>query len=108
MYGDAIKLLFTDTDSLAYEIHCDDLYEDLKSIKHLFDTSDYPENHPLYSDTNKKAIGCFKDECNGVPHTHFIGLRPKMYSLLQLDQKEKRTAKGVGSVAQKAIKHVRT
>ena len=28
-----------------------------------------------------------------------------MYSLLQLDQKEKRTAKGVGSVAHRAIRH---
>lgn len=38
----------------------------------LFDTSDYPANHPLYSTRNKKVIGKMKDELNGVPITQFI------------------------------------
>ena len=38
------KLLFTDTDSLVYEIKIDDLYEDLYHHKHLFDLSNYPED----------------------------------------------------------------
>ena len=29
------------------------------------DTSDYPENHNLYSEENKKKIGKFKDELQG-------------------------------------------
>ena len=97
--------MFTDTDSLAYEIKCEDLYEDFKDISHLLDTSNYPEGHSLRSTDHEKEIGFFKDECGGVPATHFVGLRPKMYSLLQLDSKEKRTAKGVGGVAQKSIRH---
>ena len=37
-----IKLKFTDTDSLCYEIKTDDVYKDLFQDKELFDNSDYP------------------------------------------------------------------
>ena len=36
------KLLFTDTDSLVYEIETEDVYEDLHEDKSLFGFSDYP------------------------------------------------------------------
>ena len=36
------KLLFTDTDSLVYEIKTEDVYEDFYRDKNLFDFSDYP------------------------------------------------------------------
>ena len=35
--------MFTDTDSLFYEIKTDDVYEDLLKDKELFDKSDYPK-----------------------------------------------------------------
>ena len=39
-YGDKAKLLFTDTDSLMYEIETQDLYEDITpDIEEWFDTS---------------------------------------------------------------------
>ena len=43
-----IKLMFTDTDSLFYEIKTDDVYEDLLKDKELFDNSDYPENSAFF------------------------------------------------------------
>jgi hypothetical protein len=50
-YGyENIKLLFTDTDSLTYHIKTHDLYEDMKNDLHLYDTSDYPKDHMLYSE----------------------------------------------------------
>ena len=45
-YGDNAKLLFTDTDSLMYEIKTEDFYKDISGdVKNRFDTSDYPPNH---------------------------------------------------------------
>jgi len=46
-YGDKAKLLFTDTDSLAYEINTEDFYKDIADdIDARFDTSVYPKDHP--------------------------------------------------------------
>ena len=61
-YGEKAKLLFTDTDSLCYHIETEDIYEDMKQMLDLFDFSDYPENHSLYSTLNKKIQGMFKNE----------------------------------------------
>ena len=36
----------------------------MEKIKDDLDTSDYPKDHKLYSDKNKKVIGKFKDEMN--------------------------------------------
>jgi hypothetical protein len=71
MYGDRAKLLFTDTDSLCYEIKTEDFYEDIADdVESMFDTSDYPKDYPAAAlgfkvGCNKKVIGKFKDECAG-------------------------------------------
>ena len=105
-YQHRAKLLFTDTDSLCYELYTDDVYADMKRDADRFDTSDYPKGHSNYDATNCKVIGKFKDECNGVPVLEFVGLRSKMYSLKTLDGKEKSTAKGIKTSYQKKhIKH---
>ena len=44
-YGNRSTLLFTDTDSLCYEIKTDDVYEDMKKNKQHYDFSEYPEDH---------------------------------------------------------------
>ena len=105
-YGSNAKLLFTDTDSLCYEIQTEDVYADMKQDLDLYDTSDYPQDHPNYSAANCKIIGKFKDECNGVPPVEFVGLRAKMYSLLLPNGKSKSTAKGIkSSFAKRHVKH---
>lgn len=104
-YGDKASLLFTDTDSLCYEIQIDDIYQDMYKHLPLFNTSNINKDHFLYSKTNCKVLGKMKDECGGTPIQEFIGLRPKMYSLLY-DGQEKKTAKGVKkSVIEKDLKH---
>ena len=42
------NLLFTDTDSLVYEIKKDDIYEDFYENKNLFDFSDYPKDSNIF------------------------------------------------------------
>ena len=106
-YGpEKAKLLFTDTDSLMYEIKTEDLYQEMESDLQLLDTSNYSKEHPLYSTTNKKVIGKFKDETGGLPITEFVGLRAKMYSFRTDDGAEKKTGKGIKkSVLKKEVRH---
>ena len=56
-YNNRAKLLFTDTDSLTYEIETVDAYKDFWTDKDMFDNSDYPESTPYYCNANKKIIG---------------------------------------------------
>ncbi|WAR13646.1 LOW QUALITY PROTEIN: hypothetical protein MAR_027826 [Mya arenaria] len=77
------KLLFTDTDSLAYEIKTEDFYADInENVEQMFDTSNFPPDHPsgIKSGVNKKAVGMFKDECGGKIMHEFVELRAKLYS----------------------------
>ena len=59
------KLLFTDTDSLVYEIKTEDVYEDFFEDKNLFDFSDYPLDSKFFDPVNKKIIGKMKEEFKG-------------------------------------------
>ena len=97
-YGDKAKLLFTDTDSLMYEIRTEDFYEYIKGdVKDRFDTSDYPSNHPsgIPTGCNKKVLGMFKDEAGGKIIDEFVGLRAKLYSYKTLEGEESKKCKGV-------------
>ena len=98
-YGNSATLLMTYTDSLVYDIQTKDVYNDIKENINLLDTSDYPENHVAYSMRNKKTLGKIKDETNGHPIKEFVGLRPKMYSMMLDDDTEKKTAKGISKAA---------
>ena len=97
-YNNKAELSFTETDSLLYLIQTDDFFLDIKKdVKKKFDTSDYPENHPsgIKTGVNKKVIGKFKDEVGGNQITHFVGLRPKLYTFKVEEKGETRKAKGV-------------
>ena len=80
-YGPRCDLIYTDTDSLLLHIQTDDVYKDMKKDLWLYDTSNYPKDHPLYDARNKKALGKMKDECGGEPIEEVVALRPKMYSI---------------------------
>ena len=81
-YGDKMKLCFTDTDSLCYHVETEDAYKDFEEMKSEYDFSEYPKDHFLYNNENKKVIGKFKDEYNSIPIVEFVGLKPKLYSIL--------------------------
>ena len=99
-YGDKAKLLFTDTDSLMYEIQTEDFYKGISSgVKQRFDTSDYPPDHPsgIPSGLNKKVIGMFKDE-GGKVIDEFVGLRAKLYLYKMFEGEESKKCKGVKKI----------
>ena len=108
-YGDKSKLLFTDTGSLMYEIQTEDFYKDIsEDVKHRFDTSDYPSNHPsgIPSRFNKKVLGMFKDEAGGEVIDEFVELRAKLYSYKMFEGEESKKCKRVKkSVVKKSIAH---
>ena len=82
------KLLFTNTDSLFYEIKTKDVNEDFYGDKNLFDIKEYSSNSKFFDQTNKKGIGKMKNEFRGQLIDEFVGLKLKMYSLISVDDKK--------------------
>ena len=60
------ELLFTYTDSLAYEIKTENVYEEFFKWKDLFDFSNYPKGSKFCDDDNKSVISKMKDEWLGL------------------------------------------
>ena len=86
MYGDKIRLCYTDTDSFIMHIKTGDFYKDISAdVDKWFDTSDNfdkNDNRPLEIGKSKKVLGKFKDEIGGKIMTKFVTLRAKTYSFL--------------------------
>ena len=94
-YNDKLHLLYTDTDSLVLFVETDDLYADMKQDLVIYKTSNYPEDHPLYTTANKKVVRQFKDELCGEPICEFVALRSKMYACECAGGSSGKQAKGV-------------
>ena len=92
--------MFTDTDSLTYEIKSEKIYKEFYKWKDLFDFSNYSKDSTFYDDTNKKVIGKMKDEYGGAIIDQFIGLKSKMYSIKKTNGSESSTTKGVNVVTE--------
>lgn len=74
------------------------MYEDLRRFPYSddFDFSDYPRNHPSYDNgKNKKVLGKFKDEANGVLLEEIVALMSKLYALKLLQCNTEEEEKGV-------------
>ena len=103
-YGQKCELIYTDTDSLILNTQTEDVYKDMKEDSWLYDTSNYPKDHLLYDDRNKKVLGKMKDECWGDVIEEVAAVRSKMYSVI--GKKNIRKAKGVKkNVIEKEITH---
>jgi hypothetical protein len=103
-YGEKAKLLMTDTDSLCYHVETPDFYQDMQADIHKYDMSnfDYEKLAHFKDNRNKKVVGFFKEEGDGIPWSEFVGLRPKMYSLAygywkdgEFIYSDKKTGKGI-------------
>ena len=103
-----LKLLFIDTDSLAYAVQTNDIYEDMaEDASKKYDFSEYPLSHHLYNTSNKNKLGFFKDELNSVPMEEFVGLRPKCYAFKCTGKVEKNTLQHSKPVEKKTAKGVK-
>ena len=76
------RLLFTDTDSLCYELHEKNPYKKMYKYKELFDLSNFLVSSKYYCSDNRKVVGKMKDEYGGKSIVKFPGLKSKMYSIL--------------------------
>ena len=106
------------TKSLMYDFHCnfikktlmpncclliqtvllmksEDVYEEFFKDKHLFDFSNFSKDFKFFDPVNKKVIGKMKDVSEGKIDDAFVGLKSKMYSMKNIDDKKSNTAKGV-------------
>jgi hypothetical protein len=98
---DKVHLLFTDTDSLVYEIETEDVYKDMVESSNRFDLSNYSKDSEFYNATNQMVVGKMKDEAEGHIITEVVALRPKMYSYKKLkaieveQYEEMKRAKGI-------------
>ena len=72
------ELLFTDTDSLTYEIKSENVYEEFFKWKDLLDFSNYSKDSKFFDETNKKVIGKMKYEFGVVAVIEFVGLKSKI------------------------------
>ena len=85
--------MFTDKDSITYEIKSKDVYEEFSKHKHLFDFSDYwPE---LFDKINEKVPGEMKYEFKGIITNKCIQLKSKMYYIFSADKRKVNIARGV-------------
>jgi len=62
-YGDRLRLCFTDIDSFIFWVQTPDLHADMADMASKWlDTSNFPPDHPLFSNANKHKFGFFKSE----------------------------------------------
>ena len=83
--------LIIDTDSLCYEICNENPHEKFNEQREYFDLSNFPKNSKYFCNDNKKVLRKMKDEYGGKVIKEFIGLRSKMYSILDTKINEKST-----------------
>ena len=81
-YDNNSRLLFTNIDSLMYEIKTEDVYEDFSDDKQIFDFSNYSAKSKFYDNSNELVITKMKDETGCVSIKEFVGLKPRMYPYL--------------------------
>ena len=65
-YVNNSRLLFTDTDSLMYEIKTEDVYKDFSNDKEMFDFSNYSTKSKYYDNSKKLVVGKMDNETAGV------------------------------------------
>ncbi len=81
----SISLCLSDTDSAYFYTEDELFFEKIKANKHLFDSSPYNKNDPLYCDLyspeNESRNGFLRDDYANCIVSEVIALRSKLYSV---------------------------
>ena len=91
------KILFTLGQYLMNEIKTEDIYEAFSMNKEIFVFSNYITKPKYYDNSNKLLLIKWKVE--------FVGLMPKMYSILVDDSSDHNKAKGANKSVIAVISH---
>ena len=71
----------------------------------MFDFSNYSVKSKHHDSSNTLVVGKIKYEMNGAAVEVFVGLKPKMYSVLVSDSSEYKKVKGVNKNGVAKISH---
>ena len=71
----------------------------------MFDFSDYPQDSFFFDPVNKKVIDKMKDEFKGKIISEFVGLKSKIYFLVNVEGEENKKAKRVNKNVVKNTRH---
>ena len=86
-----LQLHYIDTDGKIFSMKTENIIDDIKNIKDVFDFSNLDKNLELYSNKNKKVIGKFKiGTLKNIWIDEFVALRSKMYAFKCGDESKKR------------------
>ena len=96
------NLIYSDTDSLVYNIKHDNIYQWIKENKSHFDLSD-SVREALKDDENKQVIGKIKDETNTLPKTETCSSEPDMLFFQNI---ARRTIRSIIRRSQKVFKNM--
>ena len=77
----------------------------MKQTINLYDTSNYSKEHYLFSNKNKNVLGLFKDEMGGIPISEYVGLRPKMYSVITKEEQIRKAKAIKKNIVKNQITH---
>ena len=88
-----------------YEIETENIYDDFSKNKQAFDFSNFSSKPKYYNDSNALVVGKMKDETAGVAIEKFVGLKPKMYTILVSDSSEYRKDKHVNKNVVAKVSH---
>ena len=69
-------------------------YKKMHKYKELFDLSNFRTSSKYYCSDNKKVVRKMKDEYGGKSIVKLVGLKSKMYSILDESNNEWITSKG--------------
>ena len=106
-YGKRAKFVYSDTDSFITNLQKDNIVKEIQDpLADHMDLSNFPLDHPLYSNRCKGELGKLKIET--APHhtKEFVALKPKAYSYTttESDQVYHNTLNGVPKHIRNSLK----